>query len=62
MTDIIQIIKAAEALGINVTAAELGTELCNAWIDRVAAAKTLFDKDDMAGCQEMIDEANSYAI
>ena len=57
-----QIITAAELLGIKMTAAHFGTDLCQAWMDRVALAKSYWDRDDMTKCQEMIDEANRYAI
>ena len=62
MTDISQIIKAAKDLGIKITAAELGTDRCQCWVDRVALAKKHWDAGDMASCQEMIDSANAYAV
>jgi hypothetical protein len=62
MQDINQIIEAAKALGIKLTNAELGTELCECWIDRVLNAQVAFERDDMTTCQEMIDSANAYAI
>jgi hypothetical protein len=57
-----EIIKAAKALGIKLTAAEFETDLYQAWEDRVALAKSYFDRDEMAKCQEMVAEANRYAI
>jgi len=62
MTNINEIIKAAMALGIELTNAELGTELCNAWADRVALAQMHFDRGDMVACQRAIDGANPYAV
>jgi hypothetical protein len=57
-----QIITAAEALGIKMTAAHWGTELCQCWADRVALAQSYFERGETAKCQEMIGEANRYAI
>ena len=57
-----QIITAADLLGIKMTSAHFGTDLCQAWMDRVALAKSYWDRDDMENCQAMIDEANRYAI
>ena len=62
MTNIKQIVEAALALGIKLTHADLGTDLCQCWADRVALAKSYFDRGEMAKCQEMISEANRYAI
>jgi hypothetical protein len=62
MMNINQIIEAAKALGIKLTNAERGTDLCQCWADRVALAKSYFDRGEMAKCQEMIAEANRYAI
>jgi hypothetical protein len=42
--------------------AELGTELCQCWADRVALAKMQFERGDMVACQLAIDGANRYAI
>ena len=57
-----EVITAARQLGISVTEAELGSELCQAWADRVLGAKAKFEAGDMEGCQELIGEANRYAI
>ena len=62
MPSINEIIKAAMDLGIKLTNAELGTEFCQAWEDRVALAKMQFDRGDMVACQAAIDGANAYAI
>jgi hypothetical protein len=35
MTNINEIIKAAQSVGIKLTNAELGTELCQCWADRL---------------------------
>ena len=60
--DINEIIAAAKDLGIKITAAELGTDLCQCWEDRVALAKSYFDRGNLVKCREMIKEANRYAI
>jgi hypothetical protein len=62
MSNINEIIKAAKDLGIKLTNAEIGTELCNAWADRVAMAQMHFDRGDMIACQRAIDGFNAYAI
>ncbi len=56
------VIDAARKLGISVTEAEFGTELCQAWADRVLGAKMAFEDGDMELCRELIGEANRYAI
>lgn len=58
----IKIIEAAKALEITLTNAELETEICQAWANRVELAVSLFAKGDMKGCQAAIGEANRYAI
>jgi hypothetical protein len=60
--DINQIIEAAKSLGIALTNAELGTELCKAWSDRVELAWSRWEAGDMQGCQRAINMANKYAI
>jgi hypothetical protein len=50
------------ALGIKLTHAELDTELCNAWSDRVALAQMYADRGDMDACERAINDANAYAI
>ncbi len=40
----------------------MNAELCQCWIDRVALAKTQFDRGDMKVCQRAIGGANHYAI
>ena len=62
MSNINEIIKAAKDLGIKLTNAEIGTELCYAWADRVALAQMHFDRGDMIACQRAIDGVNAYAI
>jgi hypothetical protein len=57
-----QIIDHAMSLGIKLTNAELGTEICQYWEDRVQCAAMEFERGDMEACQEMIDNANRYAI
>jgi hypothetical protein len=57
-----EVIDAAKELGIKLTAAELGTEICQAWADRVLQAKAQFDRGDMEACKVSIDEANACAI
>jgi hypothetical protein len=56
------IIKWARRLGIKLTNANLDTELCGCWADRVLIAKKAFKQGDLDHCQTWIDEANSYAI
>ena len=57
-----EVIAAAKQLGIELTNAELGSELCEVWADRVLQAKKHYDDVDMEGCQEMIEDANAYAV
>jgi hypothetical protein len=61
MYDINQIIKMAKDLEIKLTNAELDTELCQCWIDRVLQANMQFERGDMAACLDTIEEANRYA-
>ncbi len=56
------VIRAARQLGIRLTSAKLGTEMCQAWADRVLDAKSAYDRNDMERCKEMIADANAYAI
>jgi hypothetical protein len=60
--DIDGIIDAAKALGIVLTNAEIGTEICQSWCDRVLWAKACWDQGKLDACQAAIDEANRYAI
>jgi hypothetical protein len=60
--DVNKVIEAAKALGIKLTAADLDTQACEQWADRVMNAKLLFDRGDMAEAQAMIEEANAYAV
>jgi hypothetical protein len=60
--DVNTVIEAAEGLGIKLTNAELGTQACEQWADRVMNAKLLFDRGDMAECKAAIEDANAYAI
>ena len=57
-----QITEAAAKLGIDITNAEIGTDICQCWADRVQAAWNAWEDDDMVRCQEAIDAANAYAI
>jgi hypothetical protein len=57
-----KLITSAKALGITLTNANEGTELFTCWADRVQSAQMAFDRGDMETCQDMIDEANRYAI
>jgi hypothetical protein len=57
-----EIIDAAKQLGIKLTNAELGSELCEAWADRVLQAKKHYDDGRMEDCKRAIDDANAYAI
>lgn len=57
-----QLTTAAKSLGITLTNAEIGTDLCDCWQDRVQQAAMLFERGDMAGCQAAIDAANGYAV
>jgi hypothetical protein len=61
MYDINQIIKMAKDLEIKLTNAELDTELCQCWIDRVLQANMQFERGDMAACLDTIEEADRYA-
>lgn len=62
MSKIMEIITAAQRLGIKLTAAKLDTEICEAWLDRVQLAAMHFERGDMAACQTAIDDADRYAI
>ena len=57
-----EIIAAAKQLGIKLTNAELGSELCEAWADRVRWAKVCFDKSRTEDCQRAIEDANAYRL
>ena len=57
-----EIIAAAKQLGIKLTNAELGSEICEAWADRVRWAKVCFDDGRMDECKLAIEEANAYAV
>lgn len=57
-----QIIDNAKALGIKLTNADLDTEICKCWADRVQLAAKMFKDGRYEDCQDMIDDANSYAI
>ena len=57
-----QIIKGARKLGITMTNAEIDTELCQCWADRVELAMMRFEDGDMIKTQKWIDESNRYAI
>ena len=52
----------AKELGIRLTNAEVGTDICQAWEDRVDLAIKYWNDGDMENCQAAIDEANKYAI
>jgi len=52
MFDISEIIKSAMALGIKLTHADVGSELCNAWADRVALAQMHFERGEMEACHQ----------
>jgi hypothetical protein len=52
----------AKQLGITLTSAEIGTELCEAWEDRVDLAIKYWDEGNYQECQSWIEEANRYAI
>jgi hypothetical protein len=60
--DINEVIATAKALDIKLTNAEIGTDICQCWIDRVVGAWLAYDRGDMEGCQDLIDSANAYAI
>jgi hypothetical protein len=60
--DINEVINNAKALEIKITNANLGTELCECWIDRVMDAKRAWDCGDMTECQALINDANRYAV
>jgi hypothetical protein len=57
-----EVIAAAKALGIKLTDAVLGSELCQAWADRVLYARKVFEDGNMQECQLAIEDANAYAI
>ena len=50
-----EVIAAANQLGIKLTSAEFGGELCKAWVDQ------LFDAGRMDECKAAIEAANAYA-
>jgi len=52
----------ARELGIKLTNAEIGTDICQAWEDRVDLAIKYWNAGDMERCQEWVEEANRYAI
>jgi hypothetical protein len=56
-----EVIAAAKQLGIKLTNAELGSELCEAWADRVRWAKVCWDEGRMDECKAAIEDANAYA-
>ena len=60
--DINEVIEAAKALGITLTNANEGTDLYQCWADRVMDAMNAFRRNDLARCQDVIDDANHYAI
>lgn len=60
--DILAICKTAKGLGIALTNAELGSDMCDAWIARVTLAQNLFEAGELGACADMIREANAYAI
>jgi hypothetical protein len=62
MTDINQVCASAKQLGIKLTNANLGTDICDCWIDRVLLAAMHFERGDMAACQAAIDSANAYSV
>lgn len=57
-----QITEAAVKLEITLTNAEVGTDLCQCWADRVQAAWYAWQDGDLDRCRESIDAANAYAI
>ena len=57
-----EIIATAKALGIKLTNAELGSEHCEAWADRVRWAKVCLDEGRLEECQRTIEDANAYAV
>ena len=57
-----QITEIAERLEITLTNAEDGTEMYKCWADRVEAAWNAWCDDRIEYCQELIEEANRYAI
>ena len=52
----------AQQLGIKLTDAELGSELCEAGADRVKYAKLCFDDGAVWTNKLAIEDANAYAI
>jgi hypothetical protein len=62
MFNINEVIKSAVNLGITLTNAECGSELCEMWSARVAQAQMHFDRGEYAACQTMIHEASGAAI
>jgi hypothetical protein len=61
MTNINEVIRQAKALGIKLTNADLGTDLCQCWTDRVELAAMYFARGEMTKCQAAINDANRYA-
>ena len=57
-----EIIAAAKQLGIKLTDADLGSEICEAWADRVRWAKVCCDEGRLEECQRAIEDANAYAV
>jgi hypothetical protein len=57
-----QIIDTAKHLGIKLTNAELGSEICEAWAGRVCWAKVCWDEGRTEDCKAAIEDANRYAI
>jgi hypothetical protein len=49
-----QIIQNAKDLGIKLTSAEVDTDICQCWADRVELAARHFEKGNMTECQEWI--------
>ena len=62
MSDLNDVIRVAMALGIKLTHADVGTESCECWADRVLLAAMHADRGEMAACQAAIDSANLYAV
>lgn len=56
------IIDQAVALGIELTNADVETQVYQCWADRVAEAQMHFERDDMARCQRAIDDAHLYVV
>jgi hypothetical protein len=62
MWNINEVIDAAKALGITLTNANEGTDLYQCWADRVMDAMNAFKRNDIPRSQEIIEDANSYAV